>query len=1107
LLLKAISELVDLNDDIKSLLSRISSTAEVHRLLEVVESKSEIYLRQLYGSSKSLLLYLIRNIQPKRKIVVLVPDEETLSKYNLDLQVFFGLDNVFSFTTFFSSKFRQIPNEKLELNIYEKVFQYFSNEGSILIITPEVLGLTLPKPNTFQEERARFSVGEVYPYQDFISSFLLKGFERKDFVEEQGDIAVRGAIVDIFPLGMDNPLRIEFFGDEIESIRQFDIETQRSLKKLESVEIITTLFQQKFETTDIRGYINSEDLLIVDNPEFIRNAYPEISLPSVKQVIWLNSVFSNAIEIKTEPLKSNFASIRNFVKEFLDYFNQGYKIYFTADGELLLNRLREIILNAIEVEYEGKNDGEEINYTPEQIIESCLWLDRPLSEGFVFPTTGIALFVEHQIFGRERLRVPQHTKGKGLTLRELKELNIGDYVVHVDKGIAKFDGLERVKFGDNFQDCVRLIFADNDILYLNLNYLFKLQKFRAEEGVVPQLSKLGTNEWERKKQRIKEKLKKDAKELIRLYAERKIRKGFAFPPDTVWQKEFEAAFVFEDTIDQAKATEEVKRDMESETPMDRLICGDVGFGKTEVAIRAAFKAVQSGKQVAVLVPTTILASQHEVTFKERLKNYPVIIESLSRFKSSKETEEILKKLAEGRIDIIIGTHRLLSKDVQFKDLGLLIIDEEHRFGVAAKEKLRQLKVNVDTITMTATPIPRTLKFSLLGVRDMSLMETPPRNRLPIYTEIIYWEDEIIRKAILRELARNGQVFFVVDQISRIDKVYERLVRIVPNSKIGVAHGQMKSSELEKVMSDFILGKYDILLTTKIIESGLDIPRTNTIFIHNAQNFGLAELYQLRGRVGRTNIQAYCYLIIPPLEALTKKALRRLQALEEYTDLGSGLKLALRDLEIRGAGDIFGYEQSGFINEIGFEMYQKILDEAIRELKTTEFKEFFPEAGKERSLEFLENNELQIEVDFDAFIPETYIQTESERFRYYKELYNIRYPQEIANLRNEMRDKFGEIPQELENLFKIVSLRIKALNTGIQKIIYRFKLLTIEFPDDSNTEFYDKILPVITDFSISFDGAKLLQKKNRLCLQSKVDSFDKAVEIVWRLGKTIQSEVE
>lgn len=1091
----------------KTLLEQIPLTPEFSRVLNEISKNKDIAIRHLYGSLKSIFLFLIWKSIESRRILLLLPDEETLNKYSLDFQIFFNLENVYSITTFFSSRFRQIPNEKLELNIYEKVLQYKTNQSSILIVTPEVFGISLPKPNAFFEEKMQLSVGDVLPYQEFISKFLLKGFERKDFIEEQGDIAVRGSIVDIFPLGMDNPLRIEFFGDEIESIRQFDLETQRSLKKLENVEIITTLFQQKYESTNLLEYIDSTDLLVVENFEMIMNTYPDFHLEVDNQKVWLNSIFGDAVSIQTQPLKSNFASIRNFVKEFLEYFNQGYKIYFASDGELLLNRLKEILANAIEIEYESNSDNYDVLYSPEEIIEKCEWFDKPLSEGFVYPSSGIALFVEHQIFARERLRLSHRPRGKGLTLQELRELNIGDYVVHIDKGIAKFDGLERIKFGDNYQDCVRLIFAGDDILFLNLNYLYKLQKFRAEEGVVPQLSRLGTGEWERKKQRIKERLKKDAKELIRFYAERKIKKGFAYPPDTVWQKEFEASFVFEDTLDQAKATEEVKRDMESETPMDRLICGDVGFGKTEVAIRAAFKAVQSGKQVAVLVPTTILASQHEVTFKERLKNYPVIIESLSRFKTSKETEEILNKLESGRIDIIIGTHRLLSKDVRFKDLGLLIIDEEHRFGVAAKEKLRQLKVNVDTITMTATPIPRTLNFSLLGVRDMSLMETPPRNRLPIYTEIIYWEDELIRKAILRELARSGQIFFVVDQISRIDKVYERLIRAVPNSKIAIAHGQMKNSELEKVMSNFILGKFDILLTTKIIESGLDIPKANTIFIYNAQNFGLAELYQLRGRVGRTNIQAYCYLIIPPLETLPKKALRRLQALEEYTDLGSGLKLALRDLEIRGAGDIFGYEQSGFINEIGFEMYQKILDDAIRELKETEFKDFFPEVEKPKLLEFLENSELQIEVDFDAFIPETYIQSETERFRYYKELYNIRQQHEISNIRNEIQDKYGDIPQELENLFKIVSLRIKAFDTGIQKILYRAKNLIIEFPEEKNSEFYDNVLQIITEFAISFDKAKLVQKGSKLCMHMKAETFDKVVEIIWRIKKTIESELQ
>ncbi|MFN3781419.1 MAG: DEAD/DEAH box helicase, partial [Candidatus Kapaibacteriota bacterium] len=526
-------------------------------------------------------------------------------------------------------------------------------------------------------------------YETFIGELLLKGFERKDFVEEQGDIAIRGSIVDIFPLGLDNPLRIEFFGDEIESIRLFDLETHRSIKKLDKIEIITTLFQQKYDSTTILEYFSSQDLIIVDNREFLEQSYPEIDFELPFQTISINSLFRNEIEISTKQTPSNYGSIRNFTADVLNLFNQGYKICFASDGELLSSRLKELLTNSIQNEYESNPHKYEIIHEPEEIIERCQWFEQPLSEGFILDEVSIAFFTEHQIFGRESTRIIGK-KGKGLSFRELSELNIGDYVVHVDKGIAKFDGLQKIKFGDNYQDCVRLIFADDDIVYLNLNFLYKLQKYRAEEGVVPKLSKLGTNEWERKKQRIKERLKRDAYELIKLYAERKLKKGYAYPPDTIWQKEFEASFVYEDTIDQAQATEDVKRDMESETPMDRLICGDVGFGKTEVAIRAAFKAVQSGKQVAVLVPTTILASQHEMTFKERLKNYPVTVEAISRFKSQHETAEILNRLAKGSIDIIIGTHRLLSDDVKFKDLGLLIIDEEHRFGVAAKEKLRKL---------------------------------------------------------------------------------------------------------------------------------------------------------------------------------------------------------------------------------------------------------------------------------------------------------------------------------------------------------------------------------------------------------------------------------
>ncbi|MGB9851880.1 MAG: transcription-repair coupling factor [Candidatus Kapaibacteriota bacterium] len=1102
---KVISDAVDKEQIFSHLQPPLARSFKLKEILDVIRKGENLGVRFFHGSARSWFLYLIRQNISARRFVVIVPDEDSVNKYTLDLKSFFELKDIYSLTTFSVSRFRQIPNEKLELNIYEKLLQFSKSIESILIVTPEILDFSVPKPKAFFEERLEIAVGMSFPYETFIGNLVLKGFERKDFIEEQGDIAVRGSIVDIFPLGLDNPLRIEFFGDEIESLRLFDLETHKSIKKIDRIEIITTLFQQKFETTTVFEYFGKDDLFFIDNKELIEQSYPGINLEFEFQKIWLNSLLTNNFEVKTKEVGSNLASVKNFIKEFLKFFNQGYKIFFASDSELLSERLKDIIVNAVQLEYESNLDAYDRIFEPEEIVSKCIWFTKPLSEGFIIEDASIVVFVEHQIFGRERARVLT-SKVKGLSFKELGELDIGDYVVHVDKGIAKFDGLQKVKLGDSLQDCVRLIFADNDIVYLNLNFLHKLQKYRAEEGVVPKLSKLGTTEWERKKQRIKERLKRDAYELIKLYAERKVRKGFAFPPDTIWQKEFEASFVYEDTIDQAKATEDVKKDMESETPMDRLICGDVGFGKTEVAIRAAFKAVQAGKQVAVLVPTTILASQHEITFKERLKNYPVIIESLSRFKTATQANDILQRLQKGSIDIIIGTHRLLGEDVKFKELGLLIIDEEHRFGVRAKEKLRKLRTNVDTLTMTATPIPRTLNFSLLGVRDMSIMETPPRNRLPIYTEIIHWEEDIIRKAITREIARDGQVFFVVDKINHIDLALQRLLKLFPNLKIAVAHGQMKNSELEKIMSDFILGKYNFLLTTKIIESGLDIPKANTIFIYNAQNFGLAELYQLRGRVGRTNIQAFCYLIIPPLDALPRKALQRLQALEEYTELGSGLKLAMRDLEIRGAGDIFGYEQSGFINEIGYEMYQKILDEAINELKATEFKDLFPEQKEEEKLKFLENNDLQIEVEFDAFLPSNYIKNEYERFKYYKELYNIRNMEQLNTIRDELKDKFGPMPQEVENLIKVVSLRIKALDTGIQKITYRSQVLTIEFPDESNKEFYDNLLPVISDFAMSLDKVKLVQQNKKLYLKAKILSFNDVMEIIWRFKKTIEVAV-
>ena len=745
-------------------------------------------------------------------------------------------------------------------------------------------------------------------------------------------------------------------------------------------------------------------------------------------------------------------------------------------------------------------------------IDDVHWLDTALSSGFYMPEHRLAYFVENEVFARARNSKSNNIKtAKGITLRELKQLQIGDFIVHEDKGIGKFDGFQSIQIGGSHQDCLRMIFADNDILYVHLNYIHKIQKYSAAEGVLPRLSKLGSTEWIRKKDRTKRKLKDIARDLITLYAKRKMQKGFAFPLDTTWQKEFEASFIYEDTIDQAKTTNEVKKDMESEIPMDRLVCGDVGFGKTEVAIRAAFKAANAGKQTAVLVPTTILAQQHYFSFTDRINRYPVTVDVLSRFRTKIEQKKIIENLKENKIDILIGTHRILSNDIEFKNLGLLIVDEEHRFGVGAKEKLRQLKSNVDTLTLTATPIPRTLNFSLMGARDLSQMETPPRNRLPVETEINEWSIEYVSKIILKEIKRGGQVFVVNDKIMGLDKMMIDLQMALPSIRFAEIHGQMPPIHIEDVMQGFIEKKFDVLLATKIIESGIDIPNANTIIINNAQNFGLAELYQLRGRVGRSNIQAYCELLIPNTSHLPTKALRRLLAIEEFSDLGSGLQLAMRDLEIRGSGDLLGAEQSGFISEIGFELYQKVLEEAVTELKQEEFSNIFEDENKNQMPKF-NNSEINIETEADAYFPPEYLEDDTERFNYYKSLFEVQSNSELKSLVNEIEDRFGKLPEQALELIFVVRLRVAALNTGFTRIQLKQNEIILEFPPQENNEYYDKVFPIVLETLQLFDDMQLSQTKNKLTLRKQLGNFEEndieshrneAIDFLWKLKKSIE----
>lgn len=986
---------------------------------------------------------------------------------------------------------------------------FSSSDKAIMIATPEEL--TTPLPNKLRVEDSRISIakGQKLNFDQFVQELLLNGFSRTDFVASEGDIALRGGIIDIFPFGKNNPLRLEFFGDEIESIREFEIISQRSIKEHSEITFFNNIFNISTINTPVSifEYLQKSDLiLVIDEPEMLE-IEPEIE-EKIKEfpTIFINPLEKADFEILVEKQPSFEGSIKEFTKKLLELEKLGTNIIITADNQDYLIRLQNLVQNYFDQLSNQQDDNStlssiKIDNIQKQFISKIQWIDNPISNGFITKNYKYAIFTEHQIFERlKRFAGNRNNDKPSLSLKELETLNIGDYIVHSDKGIAEFDGIQTIKIGNSMQDCIRLKFQDDDILYLNLNYINKIDRYYSSEGIVPKLSKLGSPDWDRRKQRLKKKIKDLSRDLISLYAKRKSSVGHQFPADNLWQKEFEASFMFEDTIDQSKTAEEVKQDMSSKSPMDRLVCGDVGFGKTEIAIRAAFKAAINGKQTAVLVPTTILAQQHYMTFQDRMNKYPIVVEVLSRFKSKKEQEEVLKQLKDGKIDIIIGTHRLLSNDVQFKDLGLLIIDEEHRFGVAAKEKLRKMRENIDTLTMTATPIPRTLNFSLLGVRDISVIETPPPNRLPVYTEIINWDKSAIRDAFTKELSRHGQIFFVSDKVYDLELITQELRTIIPNARFGIAHGQMNTAHLEKIMEEFLERKYDVLVTTKIIESGLDIPNANTIFINRAQNFGLAELYQLRGRVGRSNKQAYCYLIVPNDHKLPERSLKRLQALEEFTDLGSGLKLAMRDMELRGVGNLFGAEQSGYISDLGYELYSRVLDEAVQELKEEEFSELFAEQNHSQK-KLLKNDNIEIDYDQNAFFPNDYVPSETERYAFYKRLYQAKTPQEINDLENEAIDRFGKLPIEAENLFFIIRMRVLALETGFLKLQIKSNTLTIELPEN-NSEYYQEIFPTLIDYVSMFDDIQFVQNKNKLNLVSKFQDNQEMLEFLWKLKKNL-----
>ncbi len=942
--------------------------------------------------------------------------------------------------------------------------------GGLLIVTyPEALTERVISQKSLVKNTFTARVGEKLD-TGFIAEFLLGyDFEKTDFVYEAGQFSIRGGIVDVFSFANDLPYRIELFGDEIESIRTFNPDTQLSVATAQQVAIVPNI-QHKIVVEQRETFLS---FLPADATIWAKDV--ELTLEVIeKHFEKAESVYEAAAEPKViaEPTEL-FDTRRNFLNQLKErttvefgkrfHFKDGTKIEYPATAQPSFNkdfnRLAENLqdnlthgyVNVIAADSIRQHERlatifEEIN--PALRVQS---LNLAFREGFIDQNVKIACYTDHQIFDRfHRYKARERfSKSKAMTLRELRTLQPGDYVTHIDYGIGRFAGLEKIEVNGSQQEAIRLVFRDDDLLYVSIYSLHKISKYTGKDGNPPQMSKLGSPDWENKKSRIKRQVKDIAKDLIALYAKRKAAPGFAFSRDGFMQAELESSFLYEDTPDQAKATADVKKDMEQPHPMDRLVCGDVGFGKTEVAIRAAFKAVTDGKQVAILVPTTVLAMQHYKTFRERLEKFPVRIEYVNRFKTTQQIKETLQKTEAGEINILIGTHRIVSSDVKFKNLGLLIIDEEQKFGVKTKDRLKEMRVNVDVLTLTATPIPRTLHFSLMGARDLSIIATPPPNRQPVTTEVHVFGEEVIRDAISEELRRNGQVFFVHNRISDIVELGDQILRLVPDARIGVAHGQMEGSRLEKTMLKFIEGEYDVLLSTNIIESGLDIPNANTIIINRAHQFGLADLHQMRGRVGRSNRKAYCYLLTPPPSALSTDSRKRLHTLEEFSDLGDGFKIAMRDLDIRGAGNLLGAEQSGFISDLGFETYHKLLDDAIRELKEEEFRELFAHEINVQELSV----DCVIETDLPILIPETYVPSISERLNLYSQLDNIKDEAELEQFRSSLADRFGKMPDEVSALIQMVRLRWIAEKLGFEKLVLKNGGMKAYFVPAENEKYY------------------------------------------------------
>lgn len=1102
---------------IPSFYSQFSKTDELKKT--ILDSQPETFIEGLTGSAVSMVL--AENFKETRMpFLFILEDKEEAAYYLNDLESLLGDNRVLFYPASYRRAYQIEETDNANVLLRSEVLNRINSKKkpAIIVTYPDALFEKVITRKELERNTLNITVGDKLSL-DFINETLFEyHFKRTDFVTEPGEFAVRGGIVDVFSFSNDEPYRIEFFGDEIDSIRTFDVETQLSLDVKKKVNIIPNIETKTVEETreSFLKYIASKTVVFIKNETYFLGRINQLFEKAEEIHEELDPIIKRAkpaeLFVTSDELETQ---LENFVRVYLKntthtksvasiLFNTRPQPSFNKHFNLLIDDLNknhdEGIKNYIfcSTEQQAKRLRDIFRDTEKQVNQFETFV-FPLYQGFIDYDLKIACYTDHQIFERyHRFRLKNgYAKKQAITLKELSNIEVGDYVTHIDHGIGKFGGLQKIEVEGRMQEAIKLFYGDRDILYVSIHSLHKISKYNGKEGKEPKIYKLGSDTWKKLKAKTKARVKEIAFNLIELYAKRRTMQGYAFSPDSYLQAELESSFAYEDTPDQSSATEDVKRDMESDRPMDRLVCGDVGFGKTEVAIRAAFKAVDNGKQVAVLVPTTILAFQHFKTFTERLSDMPVTVNYLNRFRTAKEKRAILEELKNGKLDIIIGTHQLVNKNVAFKDLGLLIIDEEQKFGVAVKDKLKTLKENIDTLTLTATPIPRTLQFSLMAARDLSVITTPPPNRYPVETHVIRFSEEIIRDAISYEISRGGQVFFIHNRIQNITEVAGMIQRLIPDAKIGIGHGQMEGKKLEDLMLRFMNNEFDVLVSTTIVESGLDVPNANTIFINNANNFGLSDLHQMRGRVGRSNKKAFCYFITPDETVMTEEARKRMQALEQFSDLGSGLNIAMKDLEIRGAGDLLGGEQSGFINEIGFETYQKILTEAIDELKENEFKSLY-ETSEDTNKDYI--RETTFDTDLELLIPTDYVNNTTERLNLYTRLNELKTEEELQLFASEMEDRFGPLPHETQNLLTSIRLKWLAINLGFERIVIKNNRMIGYFIADQESSFYQSKTfgRVLEYMKTAPKQIKMNQKQTRNGLRllmtfENINSVDKALK--------------